>query len=84
MKWIRHYNETTLHNYEMKFIRFPIFMKEFIALLKNEILSRHGKEMVQKKFLESVFSNFEKNRVQEILGFFFLKLFLPHVWGSDH
>ena len=40
MKWIRHYNETTLHNYEMKFIRFPIFMKEFMALLKNEILPR--------------------------------------------
>ena len=38
MKWIRHNNETTSYNYEMKFIRFHIFMKEFIALLKNEIL----------------------------------------------
>ena len=38
MKWIRHNNKITSRNYEMKFIRFHIVMKEFIALLKNEIL----------------------------------------------
>ena len=38
MKWIRYNKKTTSYNYEMKFIRFYIFMKEFIALLKNEIL----------------------------------------------
>ena len=38
MKWIRHNNETTSYNYKMKLIRFHYFMKEFIALLKNEIL----------------------------------------------
>ena len=38
MKWIRNCNETTSYNYEIKFIRFHSFMKEFIALMKNEIL----------------------------------------------
>ena len=38
MKWIRYNNETTSYNHEMKLIRFHIFMKELIALLKNEIL----------------------------------------------
>ena len=38
MKWTRYINETTSYIYEMKFIRFHIFMKEFIDLLKNEIL----------------------------------------------
>ena len=38
MKLSRYNNETTSYIYEMKLIRFHIFMKEFIALLKNEIL----------------------------------------------
>ena len=41
MKWIRYNKETTSYNYEMKFHRFHILMKEFIALLKNEILPMH-------------------------------------------
>ena len=36
MKWIRHNNETASYNYEMKFIRFHISMKELIALLKKQ------------------------------------------------
>ena len=38
MKLSKYNNETTSYNYEMKLITFHIFMKEFIALLKNEIL----------------------------------------------
>ena len=38
MKFSRYKNETTSYNYEMKLFRFHIFMKEFIALLKNKIL----------------------------------------------
>ena len=38
MKLSIYNNETTSYNYEMKLIRVHIFMKEFIALLKNKIL----------------------------------------------
>ena len=40
MKLSRYNNGTTSYNYEMKLIRFHIFMKELTALLENEILPR--------------------------------------------
>ena len=38
MKLSRYNNEAISYNYEKKSIRYHIFMKEFIFLLKNEIL----------------------------------------------
>ena len=41
LKLSKYNNETTSYNYDLILIRFHIFMKEFIALLKNEILPKH-------------------------------------------